>query len=591
MKKRHQAFTWLLAFLCWGYALDAYQVIFNGIQETETLELVQSASELVSLADTPPSTTAALRRRADDDIPNIIKALHSLAYYNARVDIQIDFGDPPIVVVNIETGPIYPLIDFQILVGDKEEKIRDSFPYECIQLQDIGITLNTPALPKNIIDAEEALLQLMSRIGHPLASIVRREVIADQSTKSVSVNLYINGGPFALFGPTRIAGQCKVKDLFFRKKLVWKEGCIYDPDKVARTLTALEASGLFITINITHDEKIDESNLLPMNIQVEEGRQRSIGGGLSYNTDLGIGGMGEWENRNIRGMGEKLSLKANVWQIKQEARILYVKPDFLYQNQDLLLQTEAGHEVTKGFTETWLSCSATLERRLYDNLRISYGGAYEWLRTTHSNNNREFHLIKSPFQLLWTNTNNLLEPTLGRTFHLKLTPSYQTLAPTFAYMVNLFTTTAYVPLDQKHRFVLAGKATLGTIWGSSKHSIPPSERFYAGSDNLLRGYRYLTVSPLEDHNKPIGGRSIMVYSLEMRYHATECLGFMTFWDIGNAYESPWPRFHHKQFQSTGVGLRYYTPIGPLRFDVAFPLNRRHKLDPFFQIYVSIGQAF
>ena len=100
----------------------------------------------------------------------------------------------------------------------------------------------------------------------------------------------------------------------------------------------------------------------------------------------------------------------------------------------------------------------------------------------------------------------------------------------------------------------------------------------------------MTVSPLEK-NKPIGGRSLMVYSLEARMRVWESLGLVAFYDFGNVYSNPVPQFDHKQLQSAGLGLRYHTPVGPLRLDIAFPFNPRRHLDNSFQLYFSIGQSF
>jgi len=213
------------------------------------------------------------------------------------------------------------------------------------------------------------------------------------------------------------------------------------------------------------------------------------------------------------------------------------------------------------------------------------------LRNTHSDNNRTFSLIKFPFQLFWNGADRLMDPTKGLTLHVKTTPAIQIQRPCFMYTTNLVNLTTYYPLDCNNRFILAGRATLGSIWGSSKHSIPPSERFYAGSDNLLRGYHYLTVSPLNAFNKPIGGRSMMIFSLETRIRIKDPFGVVFFYDIGNVYAEPFPRFGKKQLQSAGIGLRYHTPVGPIRLDFAVPFNPRKHLDKGFQVYFSIGQSF
>ena len=238
-----------------------------------------------------------------------------------------------------------------------------------------------------------------------------------------------------------------------------------------------------------------------------------------------------------------------------------------------------------------MSLSATLERQINDRLRISGGIMFTRLRNTHSDNNRTFSLIKTPFQFVWNGADRLLDPTSGVTIHLKATPTVQIQAPCFSYSTHWLSATAYQPLDSNRRFVLAGKATFGSIWGATKHSIPPSERFYAGSDTLLRGYHYLTVCPLNEFNKPIGGRSLMVFSLEARLRIKDPFGLVFFYDIGNVYAQSLPQFGHKQLQSAGVGLRYHTPVGPIRLDIAFPFNPRKHLDSSFQVYFSIGQSF
>ncbi len=100
----------------------------------------------------------------------------------------------------------------------------------------------------------------------------------------------------------------------------------------------------------------------------------------------------------------------------------------------------------------------------------------------------------------------------------------------------------------------------------------------------------MTVSPLDRENKPIGGRSIMVYSLETRFKLNN-FGWAFFYEVGNVYNQILPQFFDKQLQSIGLGLHYYTQAGPLRLDLAFPLEPRKGIDKSFQFYISIGQAF
>ena len=191
----------------------------------------------------------------------------------------------------------------------------------------------------------------------------------------------------------------------------------------------------------------------------------------------------------------------------------------------------------------------------------------------------------------WSTANSLLDPTKGRTLFLRIVPTTQIVNPKVSYVINTITGIIYKPLTESKNIVLAAKGSLGSIWGSSDIRIPPPERFYIGSESTLRGYNYMTVSPLDENNKPIGGRSMMVFTLETRYRFNEEFGAVAFYEIGNAFMDIIPQFTKKQRQSIGGGLRYHTPVGPLRFDVAFPLNRRPGIDRAFQFYFSIGQSF
>jgi translocation and assembly module TamA len=571
------------------FAAVDYTVTIEGVDD-ETTNLLKSASRLIKLQESPPATLTALKRRSETDVPNFIKVMHSLAYYNAKVDVDIKVNQTPILIqFHIEKGPLYPLKEFQIIPASSSES-PCSFSFDQIQLEEIGIVLGAPARPKSIIDAEETLLELLEEESYPLAQITERQVLADVQDKSVKVILTVDTGPFCYFGETVVKGQCSVRDVLFQKKISWCRGAAYDPYLVERTRTALESTGLFSSISITNGDEAPDG-LLPMEIHVTEGKHNSIAVGVSYSSDLGPGALLEWENRNVRNVGERLSLKANVALREQDGTILYVIPDFRCRRQDLLLLAEVMREETKGFIAASLSLSAIIEKQVNENTRISYGIMLKQLKDYHTDNNREFNLIKFPAQVRWSDANNILDPSYGQTIGFKFVPSLQVFAPRFAYCINTFSGSIYRPLTRDHRYVFAAKATLGAILGTTHHAIPPSERFYAGSDNLLRGYKYLTVSPLRRDHRPNGGRSMMIYSLELRRRSSESLGWVIFYDFGNVYTPTVPDFHKKVLQSAGIGFRYATPVGPLRLDVAFPFNPRKHVDNRFQIYLSIGQAF
>jgi translocation and assembly module TamA len=158
------------------------------------------------------------------------------------------------------------------------------------------------------------------------------------------------------------------------------------------------------------------------------------------------------------------------------------------------------------------------------------------------------------------------------------------------YVYQQISESTYWPLDKKNTVVLAQKIKIGSILSDVLSEVPVPKRLFGGTDEDLRGYRYRTVSPLSDR-KPIGGRSAIYINLEARIQITKSIGLVPFFDLGNVQTSQRLALHGKWFRSIGIGLRYFTFVGPFRLDIAFPLDRRKHIDSVYKILVSIGQTF
>ncbi len=496
----------IIAFLISGFniygAVD-YTVSFTGIDKNELLESLKKASNSVALQSHPPKTLTGLKQRAEGDVANLVKVLHSQALYNAKVDVAIDPAKKPVLVVYmIQPGPVYPLRSVEIY--------PKSFSYSA---ESIGLKPGTPATPKKILAAEGNLLQKLHEKGYPYAQVTKKEVIADQSTKSVSVLFSLDPGHPATFGPVTIKGNRNVLNAYIMRKIQWREGGAFDPKKIESTVNALTASGLFSHVLITYPDEPTPNESLPMIIEVDEAKHRSLALGLSYSTQRGPGFTVEWANRNIGGKGNRLFFDANVLELVQEATLEYVIPEFLAPNQDLIWTLEAEHDDTEGFKDSWVSVSGRIERKLNQYINYSYGLQYKQLWVSDSDNDGTYGLLKTPFHWRWSNANDSLDPTKGYTFYSKIIPTLDVSEDPFWYGIGHFSISSYQPVFN-NRFILAARAQLGTIIGSSRKEIPASERLYAGSETTLRGYNYYTVSPLDKNNEPEGGRSL--FSLFIR---------------------------------------------------------------------------
>jgi translocation and assembly module TamA len=194
-----------------------------------------------------------------------------------------------------------------------------------------------------------------------------------------------------------------------------------------------------------------------------------------------------------------------------------------------------------------------------------------------------------PGKLDWDFSDDLLNPTRGGRLSLLAAPYVDTLGPDRRFAKARLTHTRYLGLHDD--VILALRGSVGGIGGADLDDIPADERFYAGGGGSVRGIPYQLAGPLDEDDDPTGGRSLLEVGAELRYRATESIGLVLFLDGGTVADSAVPDFSEELRWGAGPGLRYFTPIGPLRVDVGFPLNARQGVDDLFQLYLSIGQAF
>lgn len=561
----------------------AYQVCFEGDLAGEILDMVTSISQLESEKQRPPPTLFTLKKRAESDKKSFLQVMHAFGYYDA--DIAIEYlGDFPETTVRIKFLPGQPYTFSSLSLIEKERQ-----PFY-LNLAPFSLKKGYPARSEVVLETQEQILEQFACMGYPLCSVVEREIVVDQESKTVFVTFVMETGPIAYFGPFEIEGLCKVRRGFINRRVSWSQGDLYHPKKVICTEGALQESGLFSIVSVRPADLVDEEGYLPMLIHVEEKCYRHIGAGISYSTDESAGAMAQWSHDNFSGWGDALAFNGEYSEVIKRATLFYGMPDFFGKDQDLLYSAEARREDAPGFIEKELSFLIRISKKVNDRFSYNYGARYERLLSTKSDNDANYNLFSLPIQIRWDTSNRLLNPTRGTTIAYFFTP-YKAILNSHIFFLReeLFAAT-YHPLLRSGALLLALSGQLGSIGGQSRFAIPAPKRFYAGSSTGLRGYKYLSVSPL-DGRKPIGGRSLFIGSIEPRLRIWEKLYFATFYDFGNVYASTFPNFSKKMLTSAGFGIRYLTPLGPFRLDVGFPLNKRKGIDKTFQIYASLGQTF
>ncbi len=276
-----------------------------------------------------------------------------------------------------------------------------------------------------------------------------------------------------------------------------------------------------------------------------------------------------------------------------------VVQDMTGQGRDRVLtaQVAASHTERLAYTADTFSLSGSLERQT----NIFFQKAWVWslgaelvstderdvIASTGQPRRRTYYIAALPLSLTYDGSDDLLNPTKGFRLGGRLSPELSLLGTAFGYARTQLDASAYTPLGDK--VVLAGRVRLGTILGAPRDAIAPSRRFYAGGGASVRGYGYQAIGPRDPNNDPIGGRSLTEFSIETRVKVWGSFGLVPFFDGGNIYTSPLPKFTGLRY-GAGLGVRYYSNFGPIRVDVGTPINPQ-KGDSRVAVYVSLGQAF
>ena len=256
-------------------------------------------------------------------------------------------------------------------------------------------------------------------------------------------------------------------------------------------------------------------------------------------------------------------------------------------------------EFTDAYARRGLRVGAGIERRLSPYWWVGVGASSDSGTLTEDDRTNEPYSFVGPhLRIVRDSRNNKINPKRGSVLEINS-------KPIFGYYDGFFTALGtevegmfyYAPFRKGPRqgviddkLVLAARVRGGSMAGAEMNNLPSTLRYYAGGAGSVRGYSYQAIGPKDSDGEPRGGRSFHDVSLEARFRVTENIGIVPFIDGGMVYEGETPSLL-KDFQwGAGIGLRYYTPIGPVRLDVAVPLDKKSD-DRGYQVYISIGQSF
>ncbi len=528
---------------------------------------------------------ADLRARQEDYIEqtiraDLLKALHASGYYAAHITFTKG-TDPLSGQYQIQYGPQYKISYLTVIPDIYTQDLPPDAPVA-------GDILNA----EDILTAQTLLRNNVGRSHCYFSLSVENRVRLDRAAHTGTVELVAEAGREGHFGPITFTGNDSVKESYLRRLVPWREGDCFRREKLESYKTALLQSGLFAQAETVLPENGPaEDGNVPVTLRLKERAQRTIGAGVTYYSDEGPGGVLTWEHRNLLGAAEKLKAELNVSLLKQSLGADFSKPYFLHEDQTLSLNSELRRQDTDAFEEIAIDTGGSISRKFGKHLSASTGLQAAILRINdHTQDTTEtYGLLSAPQSLSYDTRDNGLDPLKGMNLLLTGKPFFDLLGQADPFFKLQFTGSAYLTFGEERPITIAAKGSLGSIQGAEIDSVPATERFYAGGGGSVRGYAYQEVGP-QRNGDPSGGLSLATLSLELRTKFTDKFGGVAFVDTGSVSDDSVPDLNNMAV-GAGLGIRYYTSFGPIRFDVATPLTQKDNIDQNYQFYISIGQAF
>lgn len=581
----------------------SYEVDVKGVEDKEIIQAVKASSNLVQFASKPLTSPSVLIHRGRSDEKRVLNVLKSFGYFSGKVRIEIDGhfiqnilssqvskDEPSKVVISIDTGTVFSF-DKITLKGTDQPGLENLSP---------ALKTGDAAKGQAVLDTEGELIAKTKIAGYPYARMGKRVLRVNRNKNTMDVDLTMLPGLRVMLGDITIHGLEQVKKDFVLNRIPWKIGDMYDPGVLEKYRSDLSSLDLFSSIKISVPEQnestdLKEPQLTPVNINVKERQFRFFGFGGDFSTTEGLGLNAFWGHRNFFGSGEKLKITGRLARIgendlssmDQKLILDFQKPDFLSRKQNLLFNAELVNENPDAFKRKAISGTLGISRPIGETLTFSVGVTGEYATIEDANGEESFALFGLPMSLKQDTTRDLLDPKNGFRNEIRVTPYTTAVGPGGDFTKIKLGSRGYFEITDG--VVFAGRALVGSIVGASTDDVPADKRYFSGGGGSVRGYAFQNVGPLDGSNDPIGGRSVLEVGAEVRFRYKD-FGVVPFIDGGNVFDDELPKFDQKLQWGVGLGLRYYSKLGPLRLDLALPINKRDNDDP-VAFYISIGQAF
>jgi len=492
------------------------------------------------------------------------KAAQALGYYQPQIDSEVTTGKTPRLILSIDPGEPVHL---------RNVKIRIEGP--AASLKGFRIPDNASLKPSAVLnhgryeDAKRTILNQASRYGFFSGRFVSQTLRVDPQAGIADIELIYDSGPRYALGPVSFEGDTPFDEDLLRRMVPFKAGAPYDSELIAELNQALQSSGYFEGVRVDAAPTAATDNIIPVAVRLDTRKPRTMGLGLGFSTDVGPRAKANWTRHWVNPQGHSYGWEAEVSAPRQNIGLWYDVP--LDPPLTDKLRYAGGYQYEELAGTDTLSKLLTVGPEWHSKLPSGWQRvvSLKWQREEYrlGDDSGLSTLLMPGVSYSYLRSDNRIDPHHGYRLQFDTKVAKEGLGSDNNLLYGTAMVKGLTTVFDKHRFL--ARAQIGGSATNGYKSIPPSLRFFAGGDQSVRGYDYQSLSPENSEGDRIGGRYMVAGSLEYQYSVAEKWRVATFVDQGNSFNSlDLPSLK----TGVGIGVRWVSPVGPIRLDLAHALD-------------------
>ncbi len=420
------------------------------------------------------------------------------------------------------------------------------------------------------------LLITAREYGFFQARLEANELRVDPPARAAEVRLILDSGPRYRFGELSVDGDVLSKELLLRY-VEFEEGAPFEQRELRKLHNDLVRGDYFSKVDVRTVTR--EGEIADVVLHLEEGRRVRYGVGVGFGTDTGLIVRGDLVQRRVNRAGHRLEVDAEVSSARQNLTFDYRIPGRRPQNDWYSLYTGVNREDTDAI-ESIAWKFGVRENRFHtinwSSTPFAELVVEEFIQDGETS--RKLSLVPG-WGVNYVTANAPSRPTQGLRLRLEVAGASKEVLSDASFLRFSFNGKTILPFSERGRLLLRGD--VGYMLTNDFDRVPPTWRFFAGGDRSVRGYDYQSLGPLDEEGKAIGGTRLLTGTIEGDWRFLDRWSGALFADAGNVGEEdllddlPW---------SVGFGVRWYSPVGPIRADIAFPQTGSTDV----RLHISMG---